>query len=73
MKTKLVCLFLLGFICILHAQTISDRVKAILGQMMLEEKVAQTFHLWYDLNDTQIVEKYGATGFGSVYIMAVST
>jgi beta-glucosidase-like glycosyl hydrolase len=51
---------------------INERVVQLLQKMSLEEKVAQTLHVWTVFNDDDIIKTYGKTGVGAAYIQTLS-
>jgi beta-glucosidase-like glycosyl hydrolase len=47
-------------------------VDSLLQKMSLEEKVAQTLHVWTVFHDKDIIKTYGKTGVGAAYIQTLS-
>jgi hypothetical protein len=64
------CFVVLLLVVYGYTISIDERVEQILPKMTLEEKIAQTLHVY--LSPDEIINKYGATGVGAVYIFAAS-
>eukprot|EP01060_Flectonema_neradi_P011726 TRINITY_DN18739_c0_g1_i1.p1 TRINITY_DN18739_c0_g1~~TRINITY_DN18739_c0_g1_i1.p1 ORF type:complete len:821 (+),score=143.70 TRINITY_DN18739_c0_g1_i1:56-2518(+) len=52
---------------------IPERVKALVSEMTLEEKVNQLLHVWVNVKDKDVLSKFGKTGLGAMYIQDLSS
>jgi hypothetical protein len=54
------------------AKPVDQRVTELMAVLSLEEKIAQTLHVWTTFHDKQIIETYGKTGVGAMYTQTLS-
>ena len=52
---------------------IPERVRALVDEMTIEEKINQLLHLWIPVKDVDVLKNYGKTGVGAMYIQKLSS